>query len=74
VYGLWRPTGDGTPYNGLTVDIFADWASVVRGVPPELWPKVHPDTPASELFNRLDKERSVHDREIYKIVEVVPGK
>jgi hypothetical protein len=75
VYGLWRPTGDSTPYDSLTVDVFADWASMVRGVPlDELWPKTHPDTAASDVFNRLEKVRSVHDREIYEVVEVVRAK
>lgn len=72
VNGLWRPAGDATPYNGVTVDVFPDWASLVHGVPAgELWPKVHPDTTTSDVFNRLEKVRSVHDREIYKIVELV---
>jgi hypothetical protein len=75
VNGLWMPSGDRTPYNGLTVDIFPDWNSLIRGVPfNELWSKVHPDMPFTEFFNRLERVRSVHDVEVYKIVEVVRAK
>jgi hypothetical protein len=69
------PQGDSTPYNGLTVDIFPDWSSLVRGVPlTDLWPRVHPNTTVDDVFDRLEKVRSVHDREVYKIVEVVRAK
>lgn len=73
--GLWMPTGESAPYNAQTVDIFPDWDSQVRGVPvDELWPKVHPGTTSTAVFDRLDKVRSVHDREVYKIVDVVRAK
>ena len=75
VNGLRWPTGDSTPYNGMTVDVFADWNSLVRGVPlNDLWSKVHPNTTFSDVFNRLEKVRSIHDQEIYKVVDVVRGK
>jgi hypothetical protein len=75
VNGLRWPAGDSTPYNGLTVDVFPDWSSLVRGVPvTDLWPKVHPNTTVDDAFDRLDKVRSVHDREVFKIVEVVRAK
>jgi len=71
---IW-PAGDSTPYDALTVDTFPSWNALVHGVPAtELWPKVHPNTTANDLFNRLEKVRSVHDREIYKIVEAVRAK
>ena len=69
------PRGESTPYNGMTVDVFPDWSTLVRGVPlDQLWSKVHPTISASDAFNRMDKVRSVHDVEVYKIVEVVRGK
>jgi hypothetical protein len=75
VYGLWMPGGDSTPYNGVTVDTFPDWNALMRGVPAtELWPKVHPNTTPTETFARLDKVRSIHDVEYYKVAEVVRGK
>jgi hypothetical protein len=75
VNGLAMPSGDSTPYNGLTVDFFPDWSSLVRGVPVnELWAKVHPNTTATQVFNRLEKVRSIHDVEVYKIVEVARAK
>jgi hypothetical protein len=40
----------------------------------ELWPKVHPNTTVAEAFNRLDRVRSVHDIETYKLIEVVRAK
>ncbi len=74
VNALRWPTGESTPYDALTVDVFADWNSLVRGVPTDLWSKVHPNTTFSDFFNRLEKVRSVHDREVYKVVDVVQGK
>jgi len=75
VYGLGMPGGDSTPYNGMTVDFFPDWKGLMQGVPmTELWPKVHPNTTPTDTFNRLDKVRSIHDVEFYKVVEVVRGK
>jgi hypothetical protein len=75
VNGLRWPSGDSTPYNGLTVDVFADWSSLVRGVPlNDLWPKVHPNISTTDAFNRYDKVRSVHDVEVYKILDVVRAK
>jgi len=60
---------------GLTVDIFPDWNGLMQGVPvTELWPKVHPDTTPTDTFNRYDRVRSVHDVELYKIVELVRRK
>ena len=44
----------------------------MKGVPAvELWPKVHPTTPVTDLFDRLEKARSIHDIEVYKIIEIV---
>jgi hypothetical protein len=75
VYALGMPGGDSTPYNGVTVDTFPDWSALMRGVPlTELWSKVHPNTTFTEAFRRFDKVRSVHDIEVYKVVEVLKGK
>jgi len=71
VLGLMMPEGDNLPYNAVTVDIFPDWNSLVRGVPFELWRKVHPNTDATDVFDRLDRVRSRHDIEAYKVLEVV---
>jgi hypothetical protein len=69
------PGGDSTPYNGVTVDTFPDWNALIRGVPAtDLWPKVHPNTTPTEAFRRFDQVRSIHDIEVYKVVEVVRAK
>jgi len=70
VYGQMMPEGDNVPYNALTVDIFSDWNSLVHGVPFATWQKVHPNTDATDVFDRLDRVRSRHDIEIYKVLEV----
>ena len=75
VFTLAMPGGESTPYNVVTVDTFPDWNGLVRGVPAEdLWPKVHPGTTVTDVFQRLDKARSIHDVEIFKIAEVVTAK
>jgi hypothetical protein len=74
VYGLMMPDGDNLPYNALTVDIFPDWNSLLHGVPFALWSKVHPNTEATDVFDRLDRVRSRHDIETYKVLEVVSPK
>ena len=69
------PTGTSAPYSSLSVDVFADWNSLVRGVPlNDLWPKVHPTITSAEVFERLAKTRSVYDQEVYKVVDVVEVK
>ena len=69
------PTGTSAPYSSLSVDVFADWNSLVRGVPlNDLWPKVHPTITSAEVFDRLAKTRSVYDQEVYKVVDVVEVK
>ena len=69
------PTGTSAPYSSLSVDVFTDWNSLVRGLPLDtLWPKVHPTITSAEVFERLAKTRSVHDQEIYKVVDVVEVK
>jgi hypothetical protein len=72
VYQLWMPQGDNQPYDGMTVDIFPDWKSLLHEVPlDELWPKVHPHTEATEVFDQLERVRSRHDVEIYKVIDLV---
>jgi hypothetical protein len=71
VMGLAMPEGDNLPYNAGTIDVFPDWNSLLQGVPFSLWPKVHPNTDATEVFDRLDKVRSRASIEIYKIIELV---
>ena len=72
VYQLWMPEGEDQPYNGMTVDIFSDWNSLLQGPPMDgLWQKVHPHTEATEVFDRLDRVRSRHDIEVYKVIELV---
>jgi hypothetical protein len=69
------PTGTSAPYSSLSVDVFPDWNALVRGVPlNDLWPKVHPNIKSDEVFEKLAKTRSVHDQEIYKVVDSVTGK
>jgi hypothetical protein len=75
VNALEMPGGDSTPYNGLTVDLFPDWTGLMHGVPAnQLWTKVHPDVDITAAFNRLDKVRSIHDVEVYKVVDIVKAK
>ena len=75
VHYLRMPIGDDLPYNALTVDIFPDWNGFLQGVPlTELWPKVNPRMELTELFDRLDAVRSVHDREVYKVIAMVAAK
>ena len=75
VTSLLMPTGAATPYNAMTIDVFPDWNSMVRGVPVnDVWPKVHPNATFPAFFDRLEKVRSVHDREVYKVVDVVRAK
>jgi len=74
VYGLMMPEGDNLPYNALTVDIFPDWNSMLHEVPIALWSKVHPNTEVTDVFDRLERVRSRHDIETYKVLEVVGPK
>lgn len=75
VNALDMPGGESTPYNGMTVDVFPDWSGLLHGVPAEsLWTKVHPDLDITAAFNRLGKVRSIHDVEVYKIVDIVRSK
>jgi len=56
----------------MTVDIFPDWNALLQGVPvDDLWPKVLPGTTPTDTFNRMDRVRSIHDREVYQLDEVV---
>jgi hypothetical protein len=72
VYELWMPQGDSQPYNAMTVDIFPDWSSLLHEVPlADLWPKVHPHTDMTQLFDQLDRVGSRHDIEIYKVIDLV---
>jgi hypothetical protein len=69
--GLLMPQGDNLPYNALTYDGFADWNSLIQGVPFSTWSKVHPHTEATDVFDRLERVRSIHDVEVYKVIEAV---
>jgi hypothetical protein len=69
------PSGTSQPYSSVSVDVFTDWNALLRGVPVnDLWPKVHPNITSDEVFAKLAKTRSVHDQEIYKVVDAVTGK
>lgn len=75
VNALEMPGGESTPYNGVTVDVFPDWSGLMHGVPADqLWTKVHPDVDITAAFNRLEKIRSIHDVEVYKVVDIVKAK
>ena len=74
-YRLWMPDGENQPYNALTVDLFSDWNSAAHGIPlNDLWPKAHPRTDRTEVFDRLESVRSRYNTEIYKIVDIVKPK
>jgi hypothetical protein len=71
-YQLWMPQGDSQPYDAMTVDIFPDWNSLLHEVAlGDLWPKVHPHTDMTEVFDQLERVRSRHDIEIYKVINLV---
>ena len=65
------PEGDNLPYNAMTVDSFPDWNSLLQGISFSLWSKVHPNTEATDVFDRLDRVRSRANIEVYKVVEMV---
>ena len=44
--------------------------SVIRTTPLELWEKVHPRTETTDVFDRLDRVRSRHDIEVYKVIGI----
>jgi len=72
---LVMPLGDSLPYNALTVDIFADWASLGRGMPvQQLWSKAHPNLSWNEYLDQLDSVREVNSREVVQVVEHVGPK
>ncbi len=75
VYGLAMPEGEVQPYNAGTVDVYPDWNSAVRGIPMgDLWKKVHPQADLNDFFLRLDKVRTRHDVELFKVVEAVSAR
>lgn len=71
VNGLLMPEGDNLPYNACTVDAFPDWNSLLEGIPLSLWPKVHPNTEGTDVFDRLDRVRSRANIEVYKVMDIV---
>ena len=71
VVGLLMPDGDNLPYNAMTVDRFADWNSLLQGISFSLWPKVHPNNEATDVFDRLDRVRTRANIEVYKVIETV---
>jgi hypothetical protein len=74
-WGVWQlamPAGEVVPYDVATVDTFADWDTLAKGVfSAELWGKVHPGMSGNEALGNLDKVRSVHDREVSRIEAVI---
>jgi hypothetical protein len=75
VHGLWMPAGDSMPYNSMTLDFYPDWNGLLREVfSNDLWFKVHPGITATAVFSRFERIRSVHDREVYRLAEVVRAK
>ena len=67
---LLMPVSDTLPYNATTVDIFANWASLGRGIPvQQLWSKVHPNLSLSEYNEQLDSVREVNSRDVVQVVE-----
>lgn len=69
------PAGDDLAYNALTADIFPNWAALDNGIGVgEKWPKIHPDLSIADYLGLLNNVRTVHRREIFKVVELVRGK
>jgi hypothetical protein len=74
-YRLWMPNGDNQAYNAMTVDIFPNWNSMAHGLPlDDLWPKLHPHTDMTEVFDQLERARSRYNTEIYRIINIVQRK
>jgi hypothetical protein len=72
---LRMPQGDSLPYNAMTVDVFPDWNSLIRGVPmDQLWPKLHADLTLTKFFERLDDVRERHSVDVYRVTEAARGK
>ena len=68
VYVIMMPSGETVWANGVTVDLFTDWESLMRGIPVnELWPKVHQNRNMSEWLDRLS---TVVDRQLVEIARV----
>jgi hypothetical protein len=67
-YQVIMPTGDMVWSNGLTVDSFPNWASMMEGIKlSELWPKVHPNRSMAEWSDRLS---TIVDRRLVEVARV----
>ena len=73
MYRLWMPEGENQPNNAMRVDAFPDWNSMVHGANAlvALWPKLHPGTDTTEVFDWFDRVRSRYDTEISRVRELV---
>jgi hypothetical protein len=68
-YVVMMPQGDSTWSNAMTVDLFPDWESLMRGIPlNELWPKVHGNRSRAEWSDRLN---TIRERPLVEIANVV---
>lgn len=75
IAGLGMPGGVTQPFNAATVDVFPDWGGLMQGVPSDqLWPKVHPNLPFTDVEAQKDKVRSPYAFEVYRLVESVERK
>ena len=65
------PSGTGGDYDGITVDIFRDWASVWKsqGFSKEVVEKVFPGKTSQELLSPTATLRNLVHRELYVVVE-----
>lgn len=71
-WGAWvimMPSGTSVFANGLTVDLFTDWESLMRGIPiNELWPKVHGNRSRAEWSDHLS---TICERPLVEIARFV---
>jgi hypothetical protein len=72
-YLLWMPQGESQPYNAMSLDDFPDWKSMTPGGSSlmTMWPKLYPGTDSTAVFDQHDRIRSVYNKEIYQISELL---
>ncbi len=68
---LTMPGGSSLHYDGMTVDIFPNWATAGRGYSAQMWTKVHPDLKINDYLSKVNETIDRYKVELYRTVEVV---
>ena len=66
---LAMPAGEYLHYNALTVDTFPSWAALGTGMPPEAWPKAHPDLPFADYMSLVSNTIERYRVDLLRVVE-----